>query len=428
MYAQYRVKPNADSELRALAYLGAYRFNLFSNFTLYLRDPQHGDEIEQLDRRVFYGGRVSYRVLHRLGGARFETSVGADARSDDIHEELRTTQQREVLQVTRNDAVHETMGGLFVNEEVAPTDWLRFDLGGRADLVTFSVAKLASDDPNAPPGGVGAAQQLSPKASAIFTPVQTKATQWDLYVNYGNGFHSNDVRGAFASPGVTPLTRAIGAEVGSRARLFERWDLAVAFWQLDLDSETVWSGDQGTTEVGGATRRRGVEIETRYELTRWLAADLDLTFTHSALRANVGNGNGLALAPKQTWAGGLSARHELGPGTARAGLRVYGIGDRPASDDGALIAPASRSSICTQAIATTDWISRSTSRTCSTQCSVRHSSQPSVGCRASPRSELRFPQASRAAGTGAWHLRRRAVRPAANSSDARMSTTPRRTH
>jgi TonB family protein len=156
---------------------------------------------------------------------------------------------------------------------------------------------------------------------------------------YGHGFHSNDVRGVFATPSVTPLTRAIGEEVGARARLFERWDLAVAFWQLDLANETVWVGDEGTTEVSGATRRRGVELETRYELTRWLAADLDLTFTHADLRANAGNGNGLALAPKQTWSGGLSARHELGPGIARGGLRFYGIGDRPASDDGALIAP-----------------------------------------------------------------------------------------
>jgi outer membrane receptor protein involved in Fe transport len=35
----------------------------------------------------------------------------------------------------------------------------------------------------------------------------------------------------------------------------------------------------------------------------------------------------------------VSARHELGPGVARAGLRFYGIGDRPASDDGAIVAP-----------------------------------------------------------------------------------------
>jgi outer membrane receptor protein involved in Fe transport len=187
--------------------------------------------------------------------------------------------------------------------------------------------------------GVGADHQFSPKLSMIGTPLENELAQLDLYANYGHGFHSNDVRGAFADPAVTPLTRAIGEELGTRARLFQRWDIAAAFWRLDLDNETVWVGDEGTTEVGDPTRRQGIEIETRYELTNWLAADLDLTFTHSDLKENAGNGNGLALAPKQTWSGGVSARHELGPGTARAGLRFYGIGDRPASDDGVLVAP-----------------------------------------------------------------------------------------
>ena len=91
--------------------------------------------------------------------------------------------------------------------------------------------------------------------------------------------------------------------------------------------------------MAGATRRRGLELETRYELTSWLAADLDVTFTQAAFRANAGNGSALALAPRQTWSGGLSARHALGPGVARAGARFFGIGPRPASDDGELTAP-----------------------------------------------------------------------------------------
>jgi hypothetical protein len=64
-------------------------------------------------------------------------------------------------------------------------------------------------------------------------------------------------------------------------------------------------------------------------ISPWLAADGAVTFTHSAFTENHGNGNSLALAPKQTWSGGFSARHEFGPGVARAGLRLYGIGDRP---------------------------------------------------------------------------------------------------
>jgi TonB family protein len=340
LFAQYKLRPTETSEFKALAYVGTYRFNLFSNFTLYLRDPDNGDEIEQVDRRTFYGARLSYRTVHEVGGVKFDTSIGADGRNDDIDEQLWNSVHRKQIAAVRDNSVQETFIGAFANEEVTPIEWLRVNVGGRADLLSFAVDdKLRNADRAAPTSGVDAAHQFSPKTSLILSPLRAEQAQLDFYVNYGHGFHSNDVRGAFTNPTVTPLTRAIGEEVGSRARLFNKWDVAAAIWQLDLDSETVWSGDDGTTEVGPATNRKGIEIETRYEFTPWLAADLDLTLTKSAFKDNAGNAGGLALAPKHTWSGGLSARHGLGPGVVRGGLRFYGIGDRPASDDGVLVAP-----------------------------------------------------------------------------------------
>ncbi|MEO8453354.1 MAG: TonB family protein [Gemmatimonadota bacterium] len=336
----YKLHPTETSELRVLAYAATYRFNLFSNFTLYLRDPDNGDEIEQSDRRMFYGAKVSYRVLHRIGRVTSDTTIGADMRSDDIHEELWDTLHRRRIAAVRSNDVHESFVGAYFNEEITPARWIRADIGGRADLLSYAVDnRLASSDPTVPQSGVGAAHQLSPKASLIFSPLDQSRAQLDLYANYGRGFHSNDVRGVFAEPGVTPLARATGEEVGARARLFEKWDVAAALWQLDLGSETVWSGDEGTTGVSDSTNRRGVELETRYEVTPWLAADLELTFTKSHFTTDMENGGGLALAPKQTWAGGLSGRHAVGSGAVRGGLRFYGIGDRPATDDGALVAP-----------------------------------------------------------------------------------------
>ena len=335
VFAALKLRPTETSELRLSTYAATYRFNLFSNFTLFLDDPLNGDEIEQIDRRVIYGGKVSYRIVHHLGPVSFDTTVGGEVRNDDIHAELWHTSQRQQLSVLRSDDVHESFLAAFINEEITPARWLRLDLGGRVDLLSFAVdSHLDSSN-----GGVGAAHQGSPKASLVVTPLDSPKATLDFYLNYGHGFHSNDVRGVFAQPSVTPLTRAVGEEFGTRARLWGRWDLAAALWQLDLDNETVWNGDDGTTAVSGATTRRGVEFETRYEVTPWLAADVDLTYTHSQFSRDNENGGGLALAPKTTWAGGLSARHALGPGVARAGLRFFGIGDRPATDDGALVAP-----------------------------------------------------------------------------------------
>ncbi len=187
--------------------------------------------------------------------------------------------------------------------------------------------------------GVDGAQQLSPKLSAIATALHRDDAQLEFYVNYGHGFHSNDVRGVFAPQPVTPLARAVGVVLGARSRLFDRVDFAASGWILDLASETTWDGDNGTTDVGPPTNRYGAEFEGRFEFTPWLAADGAVTFTHSQFATDHENGNGLALAPKQTWSGGVSARHDLGPGVGRAGLRFYGIGDRSASDDSAIVAP-----------------------------------------------------------------------------------------
>lgn len=339
LFVSYKLRPSDNSEINAMAFVGEYRFNLYSNFTLYHDDPDRGDEIEQTDRRTFYGGKVSYRIVHEVEHLRFDTTIGANLRSDDIHEELWRAQQRIQVSQLRGNEAHETLIGAFVNEEITPVKWFRVIAGGRADFIGFAVDnRLASTDPLSTRSGVDGAQQFSPKASAVLTPIDKKNAQVDVYANYGNGYHSNDVRGAFSTPSVTPLTRAIGEEVGTRARLFDRLDLAVAFWRLNLNQETTWGGDSGTTNVGPATLRYGVELEGRYEITKWLAADGNITFTHSKFTTDHENGGGLALAPKRTWAGGLSARRDLGSGVARAGFRFYGIGDRPASDDGVIIA------------------------------------------------------------------------------------------
>jgi hypothetical protein len=284
---------------------------------------------------------VAYRIAHRLGRVRFDTTIGSDVRGDDIHEMLWHTANRVQLAPLRNNHVHEALIGAYVNEEISPLDWARILVGARADELAFSVDNdlTSSTDPQNPRSGVNGAHQISPKASAILSPLQRKEAQLDVYLNWGIGFHSNDVRGVFTTPSVTPLTRAIGEEVGARTRVLDRLDFAAAGWLLDLDSETTWNGDDGTTNVGPSTRRYGVELEGRFELTPWFAADVAVTFTHSQFSTDRENGGGLALAPKQTWSGGLSARHDLGPGAGRAGLRFYGIGDRPASDDGVIVAP-----------------------------------------------------------------------------------------
>ena len=96
-------------------------------------------------------------------------------------------------------------------------------------------------------------------------------------------FHSNDVRGVFLPRrAVLPLARAVGEEVGvAGTRLPDSCDLsAAARWRLDLASETVWNGDDGTTEVSGAYLR--LRASSSRVATKWTpgpAADLQLSLS-----------------------------------------------------------------------------------------------------------------------------------------------------
>lgn len=328
VYLAYQLRDDKN-ELHALAYLSRYQLRLYSNFTLFARDPVHGDGIEQQDERYLAGLRASYRRRLRFRWLSFDTSVGISARFDDIENGLYQQQNRERLATTAEHQIRETSLALFAKEEISFAQWARLIVGLRADYFLFDVLDRAEDLSSLgnAQGGVRGAMQISPKATLVVSP--HKST--DLFVNFGRGFHSNDARGVVrAQDPVTPLAAALGYELGVRTRLFDRLDLAASFWGLSLDSELVWVGDEGVTEESTATRRLGFELEGRLKILSWLFADLDLTVNDARFTHNAGNANAVALAPRLTIAAGLSVATPFG---LRGSLRFTGIGSRPATED-----------------------------------------------------------------------------------------------
>jgi TonB family protein len=334
---KYHLRPGSFSELSALAYLTQYDFTLYSNFTFFSRDPINGDGIEQWDSRTISGARVSYRWLRQWRGILFDSMVGGSARADSVVNGLAYARARQRLRRVVETEIDESSIGLYAKEEVQLTSWLRLVGGLRMDHFTFRVSdRLANlEDPGSRMSGSLGASQVSPKASLVLSPHPST----DVFVNYGHGFHSNDARGVVRLPNaVTPLARTVGYELGVRTRLADRrLELAAALWGIDLQSELVWVGDEGTTEEAGATRRLGVELEARLQVRTWLFADLDVTWADAAFRENAGNARAVALAPRLTVSGGLSALHGSG---LRGGLRGLHIAKRPATKDGFLQAEA----------------------------------------------------------------------------------------
>lgn len=318
-----------DGEARLMAYAVRYELSLFSNFTFFSRDPDNGDMIEQRDERTLAGLQASYRFQRQWRDMAFETTFGTQLRADVITNSLFNDRQRVRLTPVVDASVREGSLGLYAQEDITLTPWLRAVLGVRGDFFGFGV-----DDHLEEPGtqdmkasGSRQAARLSPKASIVFGAIP----ETELYLNAGAGFHSNDARGVVRQQDpVTPLTQARGYELGARTRLFDALDLAGSLFLLDLDSELVWVGDEGTTEARSPTRRRGLEAEARLRILPWLFADADLTLSQANFVGNAGNGDAVALAPTLIVAGGMSARH---PSGAYGRVGVIHLGDRPATED-----------------------------------------------------------------------------------------------
>lgn len=358
-------RPSSVDAFSFQAYASRYKLRLWSNFTFFqdtglrfFEDPAGeivdtrngplpagavalpGDGIEQNDFRWLYGGRGRYTRAWNLL-VPMVTSLGVETRNDDIDVAVHRQVKRERFFTVSKVNVVERSVGAYWSQEIFFTSWLRFEGGIRGDNFRFTVKnRLPRQPPDpdfdpVPIEGASSDSIVSPKANLVITP----APNTDVYLNFGTGFHSNDARGVIQArqegdADFVPLARALGYELGSRTRLRDRVDLAAALWLLDLESEIVFCGDCGTIErdaggsfaAAGATRRWGVDFETRIRLTRWLTADYDLSWADPRFE----NGDAIPIAPTLFMNGGLTAEF---PNGFSAAWRARYLDDRPGTED-----------------------------------------------------------------------------------------------
>lgn len=324
----------ANGLTQASAYLIDYRLNLFSNFTYHLDDPVAGDQFEQADKRVISGAALSHTWFGKLDGRGIEHSAGVQVRNDNIQNVgLYHTQARQRLSTIRADHVLQTSLSPFYQATVQWSEHLRTVAGARGDFYRFRVAgSLAANS------GEASDHLLSPKLSLIFGPW----AKTEYYVNLGDGFHSNDARGATISLDpktlapvnrVSPLVRARGKEIGIRTALVPGLQSSLALWQLDTDSELLFVGDAGTTEPSRPSRRTGLEWANYYRPGDWVTIDTDLAISRAKFTDSDPAGNLIPGAIEKTLSIGASLESERG---WHGGARLRYFGARPLIEDGSV--------------------------------------------------------------------------------------------
>jgi opacity protein-like surface antigen/outer membrane receptor protein involved in Fe transport len=352
-----------DGSWKANAYLVKQELDLFNNYTWHLNDVSNGDngdQFHQHDGRIYGGAGASRAIEGSLFGRPAETVLGVQSRYDDIDLGLSNTVQRQLLSNVLLDHVDEGNVGIYAENTVHWTDWLRTTTGWRGDYFDASVnSMLQSANSGHSQGAIG-----SPKFTVTFGPF----AKTELFLGAGMGYHSNDARSTTATevPGdpTTPegasplLVRSRGVEVGVRTKAIPDLDSSISLFYLHQDSELFFDGDTGETTAGLPSQRTGIEITTDYRLQSWFHIDGDVALsrarflgfdtTQEALdqslagypQAQIGNapGNYVYNAPWMVASAGIT----LGDKTGWFGaLRWRYISSRPLTEDGVFQSPPS---------------------------------------------------------------------------------------
>ena len=318
-----------NSWLKTNAFYSQYDFELFSNFTFFLDDPIYGDQIRQYEDRNIFGFNTTLFSNKKFTNANLELSSGIGLRYDDINDnELAHTANRETtLNRLAFGNINETNAYGFINAELDFGKWL-INPALRLDAFNFQYHNnlVASDPTNSESKFF-----LSPKFNIIYNP----SPKWQLFFKSGRGFHSNDTRVVVAENGKEILPAAYGTDLGTIWKPLPRLWLNVAAWYLFLEQEFVYVGDAGIVEPSGKTRRRGIDVGFRYQLSDYLFFSSDFNYTHSRAIEEADGNNRIPLAPELTSVGRLSFQH---PSGFNSNISYRYIKDRPANEDNSIVA------------------------------------------------------------------------------------------
>lgn len=318
-----------NTRLKTNAFYSHYAFELYSNFTFFLEDSVNGDQIKQQEDRHIFGANASIVKETSLGSTPITISSGLGLRHDIVNDiELSHTLNRKTtLEQIQLGDLNQTNVDAFVNAEfefgklkVAPAlrlDYFKFLYNDKlqANYTTQSEAKTI----------------LSPKLNFYYDA----ASNLQLFLKSGIGFHSNDTRVVVSNQGEDILPRAYGLDFGKVWKPFPKLVLNSALWYLFLEQEFVYVGDAGIVEPSGKTERYGLDLGLRYQFNDWLFFDTDATITHARSTEDPDGQNYIPLAPDFTLAGGLSINDLNG---FSGGIRYRYIDDRPANEDNSIVA------------------------------------------------------------------------------------------
>lgn len=326
---QYIKHLTNNSFIKNTAFYSNYNFELYSNFTFFLKDPVNGDQIKQKEKRNIFGfeSEINHNIFLGNNPLKLQAAVGLRADATNNSELSHTANRIATLQQIKLGNINENNFYSYVNAEyklgkllinpVIRMDYFKFEYLDKLSPVYTNPSQARAI--------------VSPKLNFLFE--QNKSLQY--FLKLGKGFHSNDARVVVAQNGKQILPAAYGADLGLSFKPLPKLYFNAALWYLLLQQEFVYVGDEGVVEPSGKTERKGFDIAVRYQITKSLFFNGDFTYTHARSMQAVKGEDYIPLAPKITFVGGISLKNNIG---LNGSIKTRYVGDRPANEDNSLVA------------------------------------------------------------------------------------------
>jgi outer membrane cobalamin receptor len=301
-------------------YYTHYTFLLHVNSTFFAEDPINGDEKQQQEARDMFGYNGKLSRSSYFGNSILTSTLGLSSRFDRTYgtEYSNVTERYQLLGYISKGDIRQNNNGFYVDETLESGKWL-FNAGSRIDYFNFNYHDTTKTQ-----------VIVSPKVNIQYTA----NNNIQFYLKAGKGFHSNNAIAVIGNNGLQTIPAAYGADLGLNWKPIPHLYINAAIWYLYLSQEFVYT-DDGDIAPGGKTKREGIDVSARYQLAKWIFADLNVNLARPRLADSAKNKGYLALAPTFTSTGGLDFRFDNG---INGGLSYRYMHSRPGNNTNTLIA------------------------------------------------------------------------------------------
>lgn len=313
---------NNGATISSNAWLSYYRFNLYSNFTFFLKDSINGDQINQRESRLLGGTHSEYSQSFDWGKTDWQVKGGIGFRYDQVNNlALYHTVSRQRIGTFALGDVNESSLYGYVSANIEWGKWM-FNPAVRVDYFTFDYVDRTLSEYQDPKVNRAI---VSPKLNLIYR----LNPKLQFLLKTGKGFHSNDARVVVAENGKSTLPAAYGADFGVLWKPLPAIMLNATGWYLWMQQEFVYVGDDAVVEPSGKSRRYGLDLGLRWDFFNKWYFQADYTYSHARSIEDPDGENYIPLAPIHTFVTGLNYQWK----GITASLRCRYLGDRPANED-----------------------------------------------------------------------------------------------